>query len=246
MTEEAVDIILPDGTADATVYRPDRPGRSPGVLHLTDVLGIRPATADMARRLAAAGHVVLQPNIFFRTAKPPLFDFAPNFGDERTLKRFGELAGPLTPAAMERDAAGYIDYLARRPDVDPGRMGVVGYCFSGKFALHAAAARPARIVAAASFHGGHLATDAADSPHTLLPRIKARLYFGHAVDDRSMTPAMIEKLESALEAWGGRFESETYAGALHGWTVPGSPIYNEPQAERHFSRLTELFTATLA
>jgi carboxymethylenebutenolidase len=245
MSQEQVAIQLPDGAADGILFRPDKSGRWPAVLHLTDVMGIRPATVGMAERLSALGYVVLQPNIFFRTAKPPVFDFAPNFADERTMKRFGELAGPLTPAVQARDAGGYIDFLARRADVPPERMGVVGYCFSGGYALRAAAARSDRIVVAASFHGGHLATDAPDSPHTVLPKVKARLYFGHAVDDRSMPPAMIEKLENALRAWGGRYESESYAGALHGWTVPGGPIYNEPQAERHFTKLTELLAATL-
>jgi carboxymethylenebutenolidase len=111
--------------------------------------------------------------------------------------------------------------------------------------MRTAAARPDEVAAAASFHGGGLASDQPDSPHLLLPQIKARLYFGHAVEDRSMPAAAIAKLDDALKAWGGRYENEVYDGAHHGWAVPGSPVYNEKQAERHFEKLVELFDATL-
>src|SRR4029077_18422167 len=104
-------------------------------------------------------------------------------------------------------------------------------CFAGQMALRAAAARPDRIAAAAAFHGGGLVTDTPTSPHLVLPRVKARLYFGHAVNDRSMPAEAIETLNAALEEWSGLYESDVYDGSLHGWTVPDSAVYNEPQAE---------------
>jgi len=124
-------------------------------------------------------------------------------------------------------------------------MGVVGYCATGSMAIRIAAARPDRIAAAASFHGGRLFTEAPTSPHLVLPGIKAALYFGHAIQDRSMPDEAIEKLTRALESWGGRYESEVYEGAYHSWTVPDSPVYNQSQAERAFQKLTDLFTRTL-
>ena len=130
--------------------------------------------------------------------------------------------------------------------VKPGSMGVVGYCFTGKMAVYTAMSRPDKIAAAASFHGGGLATPAPNSPHLVLgPLIKARLYFGHAVNDQSMPAEAIERLNQALDAWGGRYESEVYEGAYHSWTVPDSPVYNPPQAERAFEKLTQLFAETL-
>ena len=124
-------------------------------------------------------------------------------------------------------------------------IGVVGYCFSGKMAMYAAAARPDKVAAVASFHGGGLYTDAPTSPHLALPRIKARLYFGHATNDRSMPEEAIAKLDEALKRWGGKYESETYKDASHSWTASDSPVYNEPQAERTFHKLLELFDQTL-
>ena len=127
----------------------------------------------------------------------------------------------------------------------PGKVGVVGHCFTGQMAVRMAAAAADKVVVAASFHGGFLVTGAPDSPHKLLSRITARLYFGHAVEDASATPEQIATLEAALRDWHGAFQSETYEGARHGWTVPGRLVYNELQAERAFEKQVELFEATL-
>jgi len=245
VSEIAVEIPTPDGTPGGFLYHPAGDERWPGVIHLTDIIGIRPASHEMAKRLAGSGYCVLQPNIFYRTGKPPLVNFPIKMGEERTMNRFRELSGPLRPEAMERDASAYVDFLASRPSTRNGAMGVVGYCFTGSMALRTAAARPEKIAAAASFHGGGLCTDSPRSPHTVLPRVQARLYFGHAFEDRSMPDEAIEKLDRALQSWGGAYASETYPDAKHGWTVPDSAAYNQPQAERAFEKLIELFQSSL-
>ena len=123
-------------------------------------------------------------------------------------------------------------------------MGVVGFCFAGQFALRVAAARPDRIAAAASFHGGGLFKDSEQSPHLVLPRVKARLYFGHAENDQSMPADAITKFEDALREWGGSYESETYP-ARHGWMIPGREVHHPAEAARGFSKLIELFDNSL-
>jgi carboxymethylenebutenolidase len=248
MIEEEIEVHVTDGTPEGVLFRPEGESRLPGVIFLTDIGGIRPATRDMARRLAAEGYCVLLPNVFYRSGRSPLWDFPRRLGEERTMKRIAELSAPMTPEVMERDASDYVDFLAGQELVSEGAMGVVGHCFTGAMALRAAAARPARIAAAASFHGGRLFTDTAASPHLVLPRVKARLYFAHAVNDNTMPAEAIEKFDRALEAWdasGSRYESEIYEGAYHGWTAPDSPVYNEAQAERAFRKLAELFRDTL-
>lgn len=246
MIEEQIEIAMPDGKCDAVLCRSEEGRRLPGVVYLTDIIGIREANRGMARRLAGEGYTVLAPNIFYRTGRPPVFDFPFRLGDERFMRRMGEVTASLTPETMERDVAAYVDLLAANDAVGPGPMGVVGFCFSGAAAMRTAAARPERIAAVASFHGGRLFVDGPASPHLLLPRIRARLYFGHASGDRSMPPEAIEEFNQALAGWGGRYESEVYDGASHGWTVPDSPVYNQPQAERAFRKLTQLLAETLA
>ena len=247
MIEEQVEIRAADGTAGGFLYRVEDAGRrAPGVIFLTDIGGIRPSQRGMALRLAGAG--------IYRADAQHLLPDGRAAGD-RLLAGFrgrggAETAGgaraSLLLEAVERDAAVYVDFLAAQDSVGEGGMGVVGFCFAGGLAMRLAAARPDRIAAAVSFHGGGLATDAPTSPHLLLPRInKARLYFGHATQDRGMPAAAIERLDRALDAWGGSYESKVYEGALHGWTVPDSPVYNQPQAERAFQKLTKLFAETL-
>lgn len=245
MIEQAIEIQTPDGLSEGFLYRDERGKKLPGVIYLTDIGGIRPSKREMAKRVAAEGYTVLMPNVFHRSGRPPMLDAATIATEETRMKRMAELREPLTPEAIERDAGSFVDFLASQDGVGPGPMGVVGYCFTGGFALRLASVRPDRIAAAASFHGGGLVTDSPTSPHFLLPRIRARLYFGHAVQDRSMPEAAIEKLDKALEAWGGVYQSEVYEGANHGWTVTDSPVYNPKQAERAFEKLKELLRVTL-
>jgi carboxymethylenebutenolidase len=246
MSEAKIEIRTPSGMAEAYLYAPSTgTGPWPGVMQLTDIMGIRPAFRQMAQRLADKGYVVVLPNIFYRGAKLPVLEFTPVFGDERTMKRMGELRSFLSNDQMGRDGIAFADFLLAQQNVKGPKVGVVGYCFTGSMAFRVAGAEPSKIAAAASFHGGGLYTDQPDSPHLLLPKITARLYFGHAIEDRGMPPEAIEKLEAALKTWRGRGESETYDGARHGWCVPGREVYNEKQAERAFGKLVELFDATL-
>jgi len=244
--ERDIDIRTPDGSSDAVLFEPAGAETRPGVLHLTDIYGIRPSQRQMARRLADQGYTVLMPNLFYRLGRAPLFEIPINREDPRVQAKLAELRTQLSPEMAERDVAAYIDFLTALPSVTKETgIGVVGYCLSGGMAMRAAAVRPDRVVAAASFHGVGLFTDKPASPHLLLPHIKARLYFGYAVEDPSMPEAAIAQFERALAAWGGRFESETYADSRHGWTVPDHAAYNQPQAERAFSKLTAFFADAL-
>ena len=83
MLEEGIEIRTPDGTADGLLYRADGGGRRPGVIHLTDIGGIRLSQQAMARRLAEAGYTVLMPNLFYRFGKPPVVDWAAGFDGAR-------------------------------------------------------------------------------------------------------------------------------------------------------------------
>jgi carboxymethylenebutenolidase len=244
MIEQDIRIRAADADTDAVFVRPDGSGPWPGVLLYTDIVGIRDAYRQSARRLAGEGYSVLMPHVFYRTGKLPVFSSRPDFNDERTRQRLAEISGPLTPEAMERDASAYMDILSAQDSVRPGAVGVVGYCFTGAMALRTAAARADKIAAAASFHGGGLFTVKPTSPHLVLPRVKARLYFGHAVEDRSMPQEAITQLDNALKAWGGKYESEVYEGARHGWTTLDASVYNPPQADRAFAKLTALLAET--
>jgi carboxymethylenebutenolidase len=247
MAERQIEITMREGSCQGFLYCPEGDGRWPGVLVFTDIGGIRAANQELAARLATQGYAVLLPNVFYRTGRIPLQPALRTLTtDEAKKQRMAELTQPLTPEAMEDDASAYVSFLRSQDCAREGKMAVVGYCFTGKMAVHTAAAQPNIIAAAASFHGGGLINDTPASPHLTLPRIKAHLYFGHATNDRSMPEEAIARLDLALEKWGGKYESEIYKDAYHGWTSADSPTYNAAQAESALRKLTQLLRETLS
>lgn len=237
-------VEIPAIGAEALFFRPDDIADFPGVVFLTDIWGIRPANIGVAKRLCERGFSVLMPNVFHRYSRMTPDGFESENQDEM-MKALQALFAALTPGQMVGDGKAYVDFLLAQKGVKKGKVGAVGYCFTGQMAVRTAAAVPDHVAAAASFHGGFLVTDKPDSPHRILGPIKARLYFGHAVEDSTATPEQVATLEAALRDWHGAFQSEFYEGARHGWTVPGRDVYNELQAERAFEKEVELFEATL-
>jgi carboxymethylenebutenolidase len=167
------------------------------------------------------------------------------FGDEKTTARMGEVRKFVTPAGIESDAHAFVGFLLAQKQVK-GKIGTVGYCMGGGMAMRTAAAEPDKVAAAASFHGSQLASDTPDSPHTLAPKIKAQMYFGFAIEDRSMPPEAVEKLKDALDAAEVEYEAETFAGARHGWCVKDHTVYHEHQAEHAWHHLVGFFDDVLA
>ncbi|MFP2925654.1 dienelactone hydrolase family protein [Pyxidicoccus sp. 3LG] len=243
-----VDIKTADGTMDAKLFQPEAgqgSGPWPAVIMIPDAFGIRPVFEEMARRLASEGYVVLLRNPFYRNGHASKLDLRGSFEEEVFRKRIYGLIGSLTPQAQKKDAAAELDFLSKHPSVKGPKAGVAGYCFSGGIAVRMAADFPDRIAAAASSHGGRLATDAPDSPHLLVGKVKGELYFGHADNDGSMPAEAIQKLEAALKQSGVKHVSELYPGARHGYSVAGSAAYDKDTAETHWRRLLELFGRTL-
>jgi carboxymethylenebutenolidase len=241
--EKQIDVKTADGVEDCDLFYPDENGRWPGIIMYTDIGGRRDTFADMAKRLASEGYVVLLPNPFYRLSRAPVYrDF--KFGTESTTARMGEVRKFVSPAGIASDAHALVGYLLALKQVN-GKIGTVGYCMGGGMSMRTAAAEPEKVAAAASFHGSQLASDAPDSPHTLASKIKAQMYFGFAIEDRTMPPEAVEKLKSALDAAGVKYEGELYAGARHGWCVKDHTVYHEQQGEHAWHHLGEFFKETL-
>jgi carboxymethylenebutenolidase len=248
LVEADVQVATPAGLCDAALIHPQE-GSWPGVILFTDVFGLRPTMRGMARRLAAGGFTALVPNPFYRTSKPPGLSLDIDFNNPADRAKIDVLRAPLTGDAVMQDAAAYVKFLDSQAAVDRrAKMGVFGYCMGGPMALQAAAAVPNRIGAGASFHGGGLVTDKPDSPHRLVPNMKAQFYVGIAMNDDQRLPDAKSTLSDAFKAAHLQAKIEVYDGCLHGWCVkdmsqsPGKPpIYNEAQAERAWSELLLLY-----
>ncbi|RYU15248.1 dienelactone hydrolase family protein [Nocardioides iriomotensis] len=246
-TTSTVDVSTPDGTADAILVTADGPGPHPGVLLYMDAFGPRPRLAEMAGRMAEQGYTVLVPNVFHRHGRAPLLDLSGLADPDQRHALFGTL-GPwireLTPTMLASDNAAYLDHLLALDDVT-GPVGVVGYCFGGAAALRSAAQRPEDVAAVAAFHPARLATDDPDSPHLLADRFRAEVYVGSADQDPGMPPEMQQRLDDALTAAGVEHTCEQYDGALHGWTMADTHVYDEAATERHWDALLGLFARRL-
>jgi carboxymethylenebutenolidase len=254
VVEKTVEIKTPDGVCDAAFIYPAS-GSYPAVIVWPDAFGLRPSMRDIAKRLAVDGYSVLVPNPFYRVAKAPVFADAASFDFSNPTDRakLTPLMGSIGAAgAAERDAAAFVAFLDAQPQVNKAKkIGTQGYCMGGPLVVRTAAAVPNRIGAGASFHGGSLVTNNPDSPHLLAPKIKARMYFGIASNDDKNQPDAKDKLRESFAAAKVPAEIEVY-GSLHGWCVPdmpkqnGAPIYNQPDAERAWSKLVALYKTALA
>jgi len=247
IAETNVEVKTADGICDADFFYPAK-GSHPGVLIWHDSLGSRPAIRELGRRMAREGYAVLAPNLFYRTARVPVFDdsfdYAKNPADR---EKYGRIVKPfLEPGAAERDAVAYVSFLDAQRQVNRKRkIGTHGYCLGGPYVLKAAAALPDRVGAGASFHGGFLVTGKRDSPHLLAPKIKARLYFAIASDDDRREPDVKDQLEAAFRTARVRSEIEVYPNALHGWCVPDSKAVNQADADRAWGKLVKLYKTAL-
>jgi carboxymethylenebutenolidase len=245
-TEAEVSIATPDGACDAYFVHPTT-GAAPGVLVWPDIFGLRPAFRLMGRRLAESGYAVLVVNPFYRKKKAPTSSSSNDFDDPATRDALMALAHTLTPETEVTDAKALTAWLDQQPSVDKSRkMGTTGYCMGGPLVFRTAATNPDRIGAAATFHGGGLVTDKPDSPHLLIPKMKAHFLIAIAANDDAKQPDAKGALKAAFAQASLPASVEVFPGTMHGWCPPDSHAYNTEAAERAWRELIALFKSALA
>ena len=245
VTESDVNIKTPDGTADCYFVHPAS-GTGAGVVVWPDILGLRPAFRTMGKRLAESGYSVLVVNPFYRSKKAPVIADGAKFSDPAVSAAVQQLARALNPTTHVTDAKAFVAWLDTQASVSKTRkIGTTGYCMGGPMVMRTAASVPERVGGAATFHGGGLATAAADSPHLLVPQMKAQSL--HCVaqndDQRDMNAKVL--LKQAFDKANLMTEIEVYP-AMHGWCAIDSEQYNMEQAEKAHARLLVLFGKALA
>jgi carboxymethylenebutenolidase len=238
--ERDVEIKTPDGTCDAYFVHPSS-GAAAGVLIWPDIFGLRPAMRTMGKRLAGSGYSVLVVNPFYRAGKPTATGATP-------IKEMMAFRKGMSAATDMTDAKTFVAWLDAQPQVNKNRkVGVQGYCMGGPMSFHTASAVPDRIGAVASFHGGGLVNDASgpNSPHLLAAATKASFLIAIAENDDKQRPNDKTVLKETFDKAKLAAEIEVYQAA-HGWCPPDTQVYNEPAAERAWSRLLALYGKALA
>jgi carboxymethylenebutenolidase len=245
MAHEQLSILTRDGDCPAHIFTPAGDGPWPAVIFYMDGLGIRPTLFDMGQRLADGGYVVLLPDLFYRAGPYAPLEAKKIFASGDVMAAIGHLFHSTDNARAAQDSEAFLAYLDTRPDVAGQKVGTTGYCMGGAISLTVAGTYPDRIAAAASFHGGNLATDSELSPHRLAPKMRGRIYVAGADQDNFYPAEMAERLEKALSEAGVDHRCEIYPGALHGWTMADFPVYDEAAAERHWRALLDLLDDVL-
>lgn len=246
VVDKDVEIPTPDGIADAYFVYPST-GVHAAVLIWPDILGLRPAFRQMGRRLAESGYAVLVVNPFYRKERAPVVPAGAVFADEKVRNKVMPLMQSLDATTHITDARAFVAWLDAQPQVNRNRkMGTTGYCMGGPIVMRTAAAVPGRIGAGASFHGGNLVTESADSPHLLIPQMNAHFLIAIAEADDAREPRVKYVLRESFAKAGLPAEVEVYEGTAHGWCPPDSAVYDEAQAERAWSRLLLLLENALA
>jgi carboxymethylenebutenolidase len=242
VTEADVNVTTPDGTADCYFVHPAS-GSAAAVLIWPDIFGLRPAFRQMGKRLAESGYSVLVVNPFYRVKKAPTADA----GAATPIQQVMPLAKGLSETTHMTDAKAFIAWLDKQPSVARNRkVGTQGYCMGGPIAFRTAAAVPDRVGAVASFHGGGLVNDTPNSPHLQAAKTKAHFLVAIAANDDARSPNEKNVLKETFGKANLPAEIEVYEGAAHGWCPPDSGVYNEPQAEKAWSRLLALYGKALA
>src|SRR5213083_10322 len=242
VADSDVSVTTPEGTADCYFVHPAS-GTAPGVLVWPDIFGLRPAFRQMAKRLAESGYSVLVVNPFYRVKKAPTADA----GSATPIPQLMPLAQALNEMTHMTDAKAFIGWLDKQSSVAKNKkVGTQGYCMGGPMAFRTAAAVPDRVGAIASFHGGGLVTEGSNSPHLQAAKTKAHFLVAIAANDDMRSPNEKNVLKETFAKAKLPAEIEVYDGAAHGWCPPDSGVYNEPQAEKAWSRLLVLYGKALA
>lgn len=234
-------ITTRDGACPTHVFRPSGSGPWPAVLIYMDAPAIRPAMIAVAERLADMGYLAVLPDLYYRTGPYTALTEMPE-AERRALQQ--KFRAEATTERIMADTRAFLDWIKAQPDVKPGKIGTTGYCMGGFLSLTAAGTYPDEIEAAASFHGGRLATEEPDSPHKLAPKMKAHVYVAGATNDSAFPDDQKARLEKALTDAHVDHTVVTYP-ASHGWVFSDLPVYDKAQSERHFDAMQSFFGAAL-
>ena len=241
VAQTAVTVTTSAGTADALLFTPQGSGKWPAVLVWSDLAGLRPAVADIGRRLAGEGYVVLMPNMFYRTARIDGSSAPAPLTPEQSRERSSAWMDAIGDEGGEADAKAYLAFLDSRPEVDTARKaGVLGLQYGSPYAFHTAFALPERIGAVAVLHPIRIATARDNSPHLSVGRSRAAYYVALAGPDDAREPADKDDLRTAF-AGAGLSGAVEVLPAANGFAVSDTVAHDPASSEAAWTHAMTLF-----
>jgi carboxymethylenebutenolidase len=219
---QTLDVEEPDATLahmDAFVAFPKEGGPYPGILVFQEIFGVNSHIRDVCARIAAHGYVALAPDIYHRTVQRLELGY-----DAAAVAEGRKHKDATTREGLLRDAHRALLTLQERKDVQPDRIGCVGFCFGGHVAFIAASLP--EIKATACFYGGGI-----QNSLDLAPQIKGHVRLIYGEDDKGIPPDVVESIALKLQAEKVDFMVTTYTGAQHGFACDQRASYNAQAAD---------------
>ena len=247
MIENFISIKTRDGLIDTFEVKPDEGGPFPGIIIYMDAPAIREELRDMARRLASMGYYVLLPNLFYRVGKEGSypFTFSKIREDKSHFSAMIKTMDDTTNELVVSDTKYILDFLDNNNELKHNGYGAVGYCMSGQYIVSITSTYAKKFAAAASFYGVKILTDKEDSPHLQADKIKADLYLAFAEKDTWVDDKALNNIKEHFKNNTTNFRMEVYEGTEHGFAFPDRHTYNKNAAEKHWSRIHNLFQKSL-
>ncbi|HYK05862.1 MAG TPA: dienelactone hydrolase family protein [Thermoanaerobaculia bacterium] len=184
--------------------------KKPALIVIQEWWGVDEWIKEQGVRFASRGYVALAPDLYRgRTAKSP---------DEAH-----ELMRGMPEDRAMADLKAAIDYLAARPDVDPNRIGVIGWCMGGGYALKLATAD--RRLRATAVNYGSVITD-----RDAIVRINSQILGSFGGADRGIPAADVQKFAAALTQYGKLADIKIYDRAGHAFMNPNNKQGYDPDA----------------
>ena len=199
---------------------PDGPGPFPGVVVIHEAYGLNDHMRDVSRRFASEGYAALAADLFT--------------GRNRAvcMARYmaGMLRGAVNRAGVD-DLKATLTYLAKLPEVDAQRLGAIGFCMGGGFAI-AWACTDSRLKAIAPFYGTN--PRPLDVARRLCPVVGT-------YPERDFTAGSARALDVALTTYGIAHDVKVYPGARHSFFNDTRPAYDQPAAQDAWRRTLKFF-----
>ena len=211
------------GKASGYLAVPSTKGKHPAIVVIQEWWGVNDWIKDQADRFASQGYIALAPDLYHgQVATDP--DHAHEL-----------MRGMPNDRAMA-DLKGAFNELATRRDVDPTKVGIIGWCFGGGWALQLAIKEPR--AAGTVINYGSLVTDPAT-----VANIHSPILGNFGAEDRGIPPADVKAFEQILKQTGHDVDIKIYEGAGHAFENPNNTQGYVPAAAADAQSRTDAFLA---
>jgi carboxymethylenebutenolidase len=216
-------VSYPSGSETVSGYLavPPTTGRKPAIVVIQEWWGVDEFVKSKADHFAKDGYVALAPDLYRgKVTKDP--DTA------------HQLMRGLPEDRAIRDLKAAVTYLRTRPDVDPKRVGAIGWCMGGGYALSLALAEPT--LAGAVINYGRLVTDEA-----AIGSLKVPLLGNFGGQDKGIAPESVREFEKKAKAAGKSIDFKIYPNSGHGFASSKDPTVFQVEDARDADARTEKF-----